>query len=120
MEKRATDDIRASPTNASRKSNQQLNRPIISRPKKAELLDVLAKLKPAIAEVAQTNEEEAEQISRFVEASAHEAASKKERPESLERVLHKLKQSVEKFEASHPQVTAFVTEYSAVLSGLGI
>ena len=92
----------------------------ISPEKKAELLAVLAKLKPAIAEVAQTSEEEAERISRFVEASAHEVASKEERPESVERVLHKLNQSVEKFEASHPQLTAFVTEYSAVLSGLGI
>lgn len=91
----------------------------ISPEKKAELLDVLAKLKPAIAEVAQTHEAEAEKISQFVEASAHEVASKKEPPESVERVLHKLKQSVEKFEASHPQMTAFVTEYSAVLSGLG-
>jgi F0F1-type ATP synthase membrane subunit b/b' len=80
----------------------------ISPEKKTELLAVLAKLKPAIAEVAQTSEEEAESISRFVEASAHE------------RVLHKLKQTVEKFEASHPQLTAFVSEYSAVLSGMGI
>jgi prefoldin subunit 5 len=92
----------------------------ISPEKKAELLAVLAKLKPAIAEVAQTNEEEAEKISRFVEASAHEAAGKAKRPEGLERVLHELKQSVEKFEASHPQLTSFVTEYSAVLSGMGI
>src|ERR1044071_4260214 len=90
----------------------------ISSEKKGELLDVLAKLKPAIAEVAQTHEEEAERISRFVETSAHEVASKKERPESVEKVLHKLKQTVEKFEASHPQLTAFVTEYSAVLSGM--
>ena len=87
--------------------------------KKAELLGVLTKLKPAIAEVAQTNEEEAETISRFVEASAHDVAGNKEGSEGAERVLHKLKQSVEKFEASHPQMTAFVTEYSAVLSGLG-
>ena len=92
----------------------------ISPEKKRELLDVLSRLKPAIAEIAQTNEEEAERISRFVEASAHEVAGNKERPEGLERVLHKLKQSVEKFEASHPDLTAFVTEYSAVLSGLGI
>jgi prefoldin subunit 5 len=88
--------------------------------KKTELLAVLAKLKPAIAEVAQTHEGEAERISRFVEASAHEVVSKKERPESVERVLNKLRQTVEKFEASHPELTAFVTEYSAVLSGLGI
>ena len=92
----------------------------ISPEKKTELLAVLAKLKPAIAEVAQTHEQEAERISRFVEASAHEVASKKERPESVERVLHKLRQTVEKFETSHPQLTAFVSEYSAVLSGMGI
>ena len=92
----------------------------ISPEKKGELLDVLAKLKPAIAEVAQTHEAEAERISQFVEASAHEVASKKEQTESVERVLNKLKQSVEKFEASHPQLTSFVSEYSAVLSGLGI
>ena len=91
----------------------------ISPKKKAELLAVLAKLKPAIAEVAQTDEEEAERISQFVEASAHEVAGKKERSESVERVLQRLKQSVQKFEASHPQLTSFVTEYSAVLSGLG-
>ncbi|HEX3420187.1 MAG TPA: DUF4404 family protein [Candidatus Udaeobacter sp.] len=92
----------------------------ISPEKKAELLTVLAKLKPAIAKVAQTHEEDAQSISQFVEASAHEIATKKERPESVERVLRKLKQAVEKFEASHPELTAFVTEYSAVLSGLGI
>ena len=92
----------------------------ISPEKKTEFLAVLAKLKPAITEVAQTSEEEAESISRFVEASAHDVATKREGPEKVERVLHKLKQSVEKFEASHPQLTAFVTEYSAVLSGLGI
>ena len=92
----------------------------ISPEKKAELLDVLAKLKPAIAKIAQTHEEDAQSISQFIEASAHEIATKKERPESVERVLRKLKQTVEKFEASHPDLTAFVTEYSAVLSGLGI
>ena len=91
----------------------------ISPEKKNELVAVLTKLKPEIAEVAETHEEEAERISRLVEASAHEVADKKERPENVERVLHKLKGSVEKFEASHPQLTAFVTEYSAALSNLG-
>jgi prefoldin subunit 5 len=91
----------------------------ISPEKKGELLDVLAKLKPAIAEVAQTHEAEAKRIAQFVETSAQGVVNKKERPESVERVLHKLRQSVEKFEASHPQLTAFVTEYSAALSNLG-
>ena len=92
----------------------------ISPEKKRELLAVLRKLKPAIADVARTHEEEAERISRFVETSAHEVASRKEPPEGVDKVLEKLKQAVEKFEASHPQLTTFVTEYSAVLSGLGI
>lgn len=92
----------------------------ISPEKKTELLAVLAKLKPAIAEVAQTHEEEAERISQFVEASAHEVTRTNESPESVEQGLHGLKQTVEQFEASHPKLTAFVTEYSAVLSGLGI
>jgi prefoldin subunit 5 len=91
----------------------------ISPEKKAELLAVLAKLEPALARVAETHEEEAESISRFVEASAHEAAKKKH-PEGLESVLQKLRQSVAKFEASHPDLTAFVTEYSALLSSYGI
>jgi len=34
--------------------------------------------------------------------------------------LHGLKQSVEKFEASHPKLAAFVSEYSTLLSALGI
>ena len=92
----------------------------ISPEKKAELLAVLSRLQPAIAKVAQTHEEEAESISRFIEASAHEAAKRKKHPEGLERVLRGLRQSVQKFEASHPELSAFVNEYSAVLSGLGI
>ena len=88
--------------------------------KKAELLSVLAKLKPAIAKVAETHEDEAERISRYVEVSAQEAAGKNKHPEGVDAIVHKLKQSVQKFEASHPDLTAFVTEYSAVLSGLGI
>jgi prefoldin subunit 5 len=121
VERCATDDIR----NMTDERIQKIKSAVeaadhISPEKKTELLAVLAKLKPAIAEVAQTSEEEAESISRFVEASAHKVANRKERPESVEKVLHKLKQTVEKFEASHPQLTAFVTEYSAVLSGLGI
>lgn len=92
----------------------------ISSEKKAELLAVIAKMKPAIAKVAQTHQEDAHSISQFIEASAHEAAKTEKHPEGVERVLGKLKQSVAKFEASHPDLTAFVTEYSALLSNYGI
>lgn len=88
--------------------------------KKAALSAALSKLEPALAEVSQTHPEHAESIARLVEASAHEATRRKKRPEHLNRLLHELRESTQNFEASHPRFAAFVTEYSAVLSALGI
>jgi ABC-type transporter Mla subunit MlaD len=88
--------------------------------KKAELLGLLSKIKPAIAKASETHAEHAQSIAKLVDASAQEAARKNQRPEHLKKLLQELKQSVEKFEASHPDLVAFVTEYSALLSALGI
>jgi prefoldin subunit 5 len=87
---------------------------------KAELLERLSKVKPALAEVAQTHREGAQSVAMLVETSTHEATRKDKQPEVLDTALHRLKRSVEKFEASHPELVASVTEYSAVLSALGI
>jgi DNA-binding NarL/FixJ family response regulator len=87
---------------------------------KTELLDRLAKVKPALAQVAQTNHEGAQNVARLVEASTHEATRKDKQPDLVSKALHRLKRSVEQFEASHPQLVASVTEYSAMLSALGI
>ena len=88
--------------------------------RKAELLDLLSKLKPAIAKVSETHHEDARSIARLVEASAQETIRAQTKPELNKRLLHELKQSVENFEASHPQLAAFVTQYSTVLSALGV
>lgn len=88
--------------------------------KKAELLNLLSKLQPEIAKVSQTHHEDARSIARLVEASAQETIRAEKKPEHPNRLLHELKQSVDNFEASHPELTAFVTKYSAVLSALGI
>lgn len=90
--------------------------------KKAALSAGLSKLKPAIAKVSQTHHEDAATIARLVEASTHEATrrNKRKRPELLKTLLHALKQSVEEFEASHPELAAFVAEYSALLAEMGI
>jgi hypothetical protein len=88
--------------------------------RKAELLHLLSKLKPAIAKVSETHHEDAQSIARLVEASAHETIHPEKKPEHANRLLHELKHSVENFETSHPELTAFVTKYSAVLSALGI
>ena len=90
----------------------------ISPEKKNELLGLVATLDPVIAKFAQTNDEHAQHIAGLVEASAHEAAGKN--PEKLESSLGELKNSVQRFEASHPELFSFVTEYSALLSALGI
>jgi hypothetical protein len=86
--------------------------------RKAELLDLLSKLKPAIAKVSETHHEDARSIARLVEASAHETISTQKKPEQS--LLDELKQSVQSFEASHPQLAAFVNQYSTLLSALGI
>lgn len=92
----------------------------ISAEKKSELLGLLSRLKPAIEKVSETHERNAQNIADLVEASTHEATRDQKSPERLKTLLHKLKESVEEFEASHPELVAFVVEYSALLSALGI
>jgi hypothetical protein len=86
--------------------------------RKAELLDLLSKLKPAIAKVSETHHEDARSIARLVEASAHETI-RTEKPEHSKKLLHELKESARNFEATHPQLSAFVNQYSTLLSALG-
>jgi hypothetical protein len=88
--------------------------------RKAELLDLLSKLKPAIAKVLETHHEDARSIARLVEASAHQTIHDREKPEQSNRLLDELRESVQNFEATHPQLAAFVNQYSTVLSALGI
>jgi Domain of unknown function (DUF4404) len=88
--------------------------------KKAELLDLLSKLKPAIAKISQTHREDAQSIARLVEVSAQETLRAQKKPDLIKRLSRELKKSVENFEGSHPELVAFVTEYSAFLSAMGI
>jgi ABC-type transporter Mla subunit MlaD len=88
--------------------------------RKTELLDLLSKLKPAIAKVSETHHEDARSIARLVEASAHETIRAEKKPEQHNRLLQELKESVQNFEATHPQLAAFVNQYSTLLSALGI
>jgi len=87
---------------------------------KDELLNQLSKVKSAIAKVSQTHPEDAQSIAHFVEASTHEATRAKKRPEQLKTVLRGLKQSVEGFEASHPELVAFVNEFTTLLAAMGL
>jgi ABC-type transporter Mla subunit MlaD len=88
--------------------------------RKAELLDLLSKLKPAIAKVSETHHEDARSIARLVEASAQETIRAQKKPEESKKFLDELKQSAQNFEATHPHLAAFVNQYSTLLSALGI
>lgn len=88
--------------------------------RKAELLDLLSKLKPAIARVSETHPEDATSVARLVEASAQATIHTERKPEQHNKLLGELKESVERFEASHPHLAAFVNQYSTLLSALGI
>jgi hypothetical protein len=90
----------------------------ITPDKKAELLGLVSKLKPAIAKASQSDQRHAAHVARLVEASAQQAS--KGTPGSTKNVLRELEESVQKFEASHPELVAAVAEYSAFLSAVGI
>ncbi len=64
------------------------------------------------------NDEQIEKIKSAIEAADHIPAEKKAELLALFANL-KLKESVEKFEASHPDLAAFVNRYSTLLSALG-
>ena len=92
----------------------------ISADKKAELLGRISKLKSAVGKVSETHQEDAQSIARFAEASAREATRKKKKPALLKTALHGLKQSVEEFEASHPELVAAVNQFATYLAEIGI
>jgi len=91
----------------------------IPEEKKAELLGLLPKLKSAIGQVSETNDEHAENIAQLAAASA-DKAMRPEKHEQVETDAPGLKESVEGFEASHPQLVAGVNEFATVLSSMGL
>ena len=92
----------------------------ISDDKKTELLGRVASLKSALEKVSETRHEDARSIARFAEDAAHEATQTKKNPKRLETALHRLKQSVEEFEASHPELVARVNEFATLLAEMGL
>lgn len=88
--------------------------------KKAELVNALSKLKPAIADVSETHADHAQSITRLVETLTEEATRKEQRPDRVEGILGELKQSVEQFETTHPKLTGYIAEFSTLLSNMGL
>ncbi len=91
-----------------------------SAERRRELLQLLTTLKGEVAELARTNDEQAQSIAGFAEVSAHEATREDRNPQLLKLSLEGLSSSVEGFEQSHPALVRVVNNISQTLASLGI
>jgi anti-sigma factor RsiW len=92
----------------------------ISEERRAELAELLARLKAEVAELAKTHGEQAQSIAGFTQMSAHEATRRQPNPEALQHSLGGLTASVSEFEKSHPRLVQVVNSICNTLSNLGI
>jgi len=87
---------------------------------KAELLKLVAGLKLEIETLSETHHEEASSITRFADASAHEASREQKNPQLAETALHGLRLSIQGFEESHPELVRRVSRFATMLSNMGL
>ena len=87
---------------------------------KGELIQLLGALKSEVGNLSETHLEDADSITRFADASAHEATREQKNPELIETAVHGLKSSVGGFESSHPQLVQVVNRIATILSNMGI
>lgn len=93
---------------------------VVKEENKAELLQLLAKLRGEVSELAKTHAEQADSIAGFAAISTHEATRAQKDPSLLDLSLKGLSQSVTEFEKSHPQLVQVVNSISNTLANLGI
>ena len=92
----------------------------ISGDTKAELLALVAGLRAEIKTLSETHHEEASSITRFADASAHEAARAQQNPQLAETALTGLRSSIQGFEDSHPKLVDTVNRFATALSNMGL
>ncbi len=87
---------------------------------RVELMAMLAGLKSELASLSKTHHEEAASITRFADASAHEAARTEKKPQLTDTALQGLRLSIEGLEESHPNVVRVVNRFATALSNMGL
>jgi hypothetical protein len=87
---------------------------------RAELLELVARLKDETSDLAKTNAEQAHSIAAFAAVSAHEATRAEPDATLRELSLRGLSHSVSRFEESHPHLVQVVNSICNALSNLGI
>jgi Domain of unknown function (DUF4404) len=88
--------------------------------KRAELRELLARLRSEVAALSKTHGEQAESIAGFTEMSAREATREQQNPKLLSLSLTGLTSSVQEFEKTHPRLVQVVNSISQTLSNLGM
>jgi hypothetical protein len=87
---------------------------------RTELLKLLAELKVQIRELSKSNAQDAESVTGFAAASAHEATRSPRQPAELDSAIQGLTGSVVGLEASHPKLAEVVNQIAMILSNMGI
>lgn len=87
---------------------------------RVELVSMLTGLKSELANLSKTHHEEAASITRFADASAHEAARTGRKPQLTDTALQGLRLSIEGLEESHPTVVHVVNRFTTALSNMGL
>lgn len=85
-----------------------------------ELLAMVAGLKSELTHLAETHHEEAASITRFADASAHEASRSRKNPKLADTALSGLRASIQGLEDSHPDLVGVVNRFATALSNMGL
>ena len=85
-----------------------------------ELLAMVAGLQYELKNLSNTHHEEAASITRFADASAHEASRSKKNPKLAETALNGLRVSIQGLEESHPLLVGTVSSFANTLSNMGL
>jgi hypothetical protein len=88
--------------------------------RKAELLELVAGLKSELKGLAETHQDQADSITRFADASAHEASRSRKNDQLADTALHGLRLSIQGLEESHPAIVRIVNRFATVLSNMGL
>lgn len=92
----------------------------IPEDRRAQLTAMLSGLKSELASLSKTHHEEAASITRFADASAHEAARTEKKPQLADTASQGLRLSIEGLEESHPDVVQSVNRFATALSNMGL
>src|SRR5271167_1451991 len=85
----------------------------VNEAQRAELLELLGRLRGEISALSKTHQDQAESIASFAQMSAHEATRQSKNPETLRHSLGGLESSVEEFEETHPKLVGIVDRLAA-------